>query len=68
MVILLVDGKEMVCKYRYAVVDYRSTYNNLDDLGLRKKRPQVDGLLVATNKTLISFLMTKFGRDIRILI
>lgn len=45
----------MVRKYRCAVVDYRSTDNSLDDLGLTKKRPQTDGLVVVTNKRVLYY-------------
>lgn len=55
MSILLAEGEQVVRKYRCAVVDYKSSDNSLDDLGLTKKRPQTDGLVVVTNKRVLYY-------------
>ncbi len=55
MSILLAEGEQVIRKYRCAVVDYRSSDKSLDAIGLMKKKPDTDGLVVVTNRRVLYY-------------
>ncbi len=55
MSIFLAEGEQVVRKYRCVVADYKSSDKSLDSVGIIKKKPETDGLMVVTNKRVIYY-------------
>ena len=62
MSILLAEGEQVIRKYNCVSANYASSDKNLDNMGIRKKRADTDGVVVVTNKRVIYYAESRTSK------